>query len=197
LDDANRGRVWADDVRLHQFANAPGAQPGLGWISWYNSDASLGAYYGQVLKTALTGRNPDGSDFINQSVAVGARGQFDHTFRDLYGDEMPWAIAGPHRFERDNFDGPISAVRASVDAGFETGDDQRQLRRALEPLTYLNGNPQWNGDYSHPDTVADPVNGMGRLMVLMGNSVLRQLGLVDVYNWGCLDHAISTIRRAR
>lgn len=177
LSDAARGRVWADDINLHRFALPGGAQPGLAWVSWYNTDSSLGPRYGQVLYTALTGRNIDGSPFIRGTVPLGGRIPMDHTFADLYGGRTVWAIAGPHRFEMDKFDARIAANRASVDHLFAAHQVPQTVRRALEPLTYLNGNPRWGGDFSHPDTTAAPQDGMTRLMLLMGNSILRQLGL--------------------
>lgn len=177
LSDQDRGRTWSDDVAMQRFALPRGARPGLAWISWYNSDSSLGPFYGPVLRTALTGRTAEGTPFPRGTAPPGSRVPFDHLFPDLYGPNMIWAVAGPHRFEMDQFDARIAANRASVDETF-TGQTN-SLRRALEPLTYLNGNPRWNGDYSHPDTVDDPANGMTRLMLLMGNSVLRQLGLVQ------------------
>lgn len=179
MSDADRGRVWADDVRLHRYANVPGVRPGLGWISWYNSDSGLGPRYGQVLYAALTGRNIDGSKVSRGSPPAGGQHPLDHNFADLYGPDMIWAVAGPHRFEMDRFDARIASNRAAVDAVFSTSEQWPTLRRALEPLTYLNGNPTWGGDFSHPDTVAQPQDGMTRLMLLMGNSILRQLRLVD------------------
>lgn len=179
LDDANSGRNWADDLALHRFALPEGQRPGLGWVDWYNSDAALAERYGSVLFTALMGRGPDGTAVTPGSVPPLGRAPMDHSFAELYGADMPWAIAGPHRFELHQFDGPIAAARASVDRLFENPNLPPNISRALEPLTYLNGNPAWNGDFSHPDTLDQPQDGMTRLMLLMGNSILRQLGLLS------------------
>lgn len=177
LDDANPRRRWADDLGLQAFALPAGVRPGLAWMSWYNSDAALGPRYGQVLFAALTGRNADGTQLRRGEVPLGGRLPMDHFFSDLYGPETIWAIAGPHRFEMDRFDAPIAACRASVNRMFEWPHLPGHIRRALEPLTYLNGNPRWKGDFSHPDTLDAPGDGMTRLMLLMGNSLLRQLDL--------------------
>lgn len=177
LDDRQPGRRWSDDIALMSFALPAGQRPGLAWTSWYNSDAALAQNYGRVLFAALTGRNADGTALNRGAIPQGGRLAMDHVFPDIYGPETRWAVAGPHRFEMDKFDGPIAACRAAVNRMFQNPHLPHNIHRALEPLTYLNGNPRWNGDFSHPDSLEQPQDGLTRLMLLMGNSVLRQLGL--------------------
>ncbi len=188
LSDAAPGRLWSDDLRLHRFALPWGGAPGLAWISWYNSDSGLGERYAQVLYAAITGQSVEGAALAPGDVPEGGRHPLDHSFATLYGPDTVWAVAGPHRFEMKKFSARIAANRAGVDALFAR-PTPGNLRRALEPLTYLNGNPAWgNGDFSHPDTSAQPADGMGRLMLLMGNSILRQLGLAQ-WPLPAFDHA--------
>ena len=178
LADTQPGRRWADDVALQAFALPEGGRPGLAWMSWYNSDAALAQNYGRVLFAALTGHGADGTPLRRGEVPPGGRLPMDHAFPDLYGPGTDWAIAGPHRFEMDNFDAPVAACRAAVNRMFDNPLLPGNIHRALEPLTYLNGNPRWKGDFSHPDTLEAPGDGMTRLMLLMGTSILRQLGFM-------------------
>ncbi|MEO0390465.1 MAG: hypothetical protein AAF218_05935 [Pseudomonadota bacterium] len=176
LSDADTGRTWGDDVALATFAFPLGQRPAFNWMSWYASDAGLAERYGPVLYAALTGTDVSGARLERGDVPALGGFPMDHFLTDLYGADVPWVIAGPHRFELPNLSAQIAANRASVDRVIAQADTGGRILRGLEPLTYLNGNPGWGGDYSHPDTTGRPGDGMARLVNLMGQSILRHSG---------------------
>ncbi|NDW00051.1 hypothetical protein [Salipiger sp. PrR002] len=103
MDDsyAGFGRLWADDLALHEAATADGVPVQYLWHSWFAAPGSYAEAYGEAFAAFLFGRDLTGAALSYSEAAPFVLGDIaiSHTLRDLYGDAITVVpCAGAHRF---------------------------------------------------------------------------------------------------
>ncbi len=200
VNDADTGRVWANDRALHDFVTADGQKVGFAAMSWFASPGSLGANYGQALYPLFSGRLLNGTTVsFPTDITYGASSSYraDHWFGELYDyAATKWVAYGPHRFD---IDADMQSATQLVGGASQVNLVNKQLAReswramlavpsatmflpaGIEPVTYVNGYDDGAGgwtDLAHPaGNTPDGAQALARM------TALAVLEAADLVGW--------------
>lgn len=177
VDDSQGGRLWSDDLALHNFAVADGQSVGIAAMSWFASPGkNLGDQFDEALFPLFTGKTMAGAAVSFPSTISYTGGSYtaNHWFGELYDyAKTKWVAYGPHRFDitADMIDAThlvggatvgswvnIQNARASWRAMAASPHATMFLPRSFEPLSIENGYDDGAGswtDLSHPSRSND------------------------------------------
>ena len=173
VNDSITGRVWGDDLALHQAALG-GGNPGLVLFDWHAAPRTYGSAYGEVLHQIAFGCKIDGTDIGPAPVSIDGRFTADHLLTELYDwTRAKLAVLEPHRYEPGNI-ANIGACRDATRAMY-AASTEAALVTAPAALSYSNGRISSGSftDFTHPS----PGEGSRRYGENLMQSALHALGL--------------------